>query len=262
MITLAAVQAESVKNIESNIFTINRISEQAADEGCSAVCFPEAFITGYYPDLALSLSVERSSPLLDPVSQIAKRLSIDILAGFMEREKDLFFITHAVFYSNGSRAFYRKTHLGQKESRIFTPGSSLDVFTLSCGIKTGFQLCVETHFPEITRTLSLKGAQVIFAPHAVPSAPAGREEIWKKYIPARSYDNRVYLACCNMSGDRFGGGSMATSPKGEIIASYFDNGEHLLVFRADPDIIARYHENNSDHRFRYYPQMLKKELCQ
>ena len=262
MLTLAVAQTKSCCDINSNIETLIRICENAAAVGCVAVCFPEAFLTGYQPDNAHLIAIERGSVPINAVKEVAKRFGIDILTGFFERTDDSIFITHGIFRPDGSTDFYRKTHLGEKESRIFSCGESLDVFTLSCGLKIGFQLCVETHFSRISETLSLNGAQVIFAPHAVPCASGGREKIWSKYIPARSYDNRIYFACCNHADERFGGGCMVAAPNGDVIASYFGSEEALLAFDADDELLKKYRMPNSSHRFRYYPQLLKKELCE
>ncbi len=261
MITLAVAQAKSLPDTASNIDTVINLSKNAAKLGCRAVCFPEAFLTGYLPEQAGSVAIKTASPLLSKVSDAAKHFDIDILTGFFERSGDRLFITHGIFCSDGRADFYRKTHLGQKESEIFLPGQSLDIFDLSCGVKIGIQLCVETHFAQITETLSLSGAQVIFAPHAVPDSSGSREAIWKKYIPARSYDNRVYMACCNHSGERFGGGCMVTAPDGEIIVSQFENKPGLITFDVNTELLDRYRRASDSHRFRYYPPMLKKELC-
>jgi len=261
MITLAIAQAECSSDSESNFDTVARLCKQAAKLGCKAICFPEAFLTGYLPEQAAAVAIKSDCTLIDKVKDAARRFEIDILVGFFERFEDRLFITQGVFCHNGKTALYRKTHLGEKESLIFSGGDSLDIFDLSCGLKIGFQLCVETHFARLTETLSLNGAEVIFAPHAVPHSAGERERIWVKYIPARSYDNRVYFACCNHSGKRFGGGCMVTDPSGDIIASCFDDIEGLITFNVDTDLLCKYHCDNSSHRFRYYPKMLKKELC-
>ena len=98
---------------------------------------------------------------------------------------------------------------------------------------------------------SLKGAKLVFAPHAVPLAAGSRKDIWGKYIPARAYDNKVTLACSNLyDGSRYGGGCMTVSPKGEIIAEDY-NGESMIIFTAYPDV---------DRSKYYFPARRRKEL--
>lgn len=261
MIKFAVIQLSSEGSARDNLDRIAACAAAAAKESCSALCFPECSLTGYDPELAADKAISRDDPLLREISALAEAFCIDLLVGFMERDSSCFFLTHGVFRRDGSRDFYRKTHLGQKEARIFSPGDRLAVFPLSCGLSIGLQLCVETHFPEITQTLALKGAEVIFAPHAVPRAAGERQIIWGKYIPARSYDNRVYLACCNQWDDaRFGGGCLVTDPRGEVIGASFENGPDLLTFEVAPGLVSRFHGDDSFPGGRYFPLHRRPEL--
>ena len=87
------------------------------------------------------------------------------------------------------------------------------------------------------------------------------KNIWGKIVPARSYDNRVYMACCNQwDEEKFGGGCMITDPKGDVIAECFDDRADLLVAEVDIEEIRRYHEKDAGKRYRYYPSMERREL--
>ena len=261
MIKIGLIQASAAQNILENIKVIEKYVKEAKERDCSIVCFPECFLTGYYPEEALSLAVERENTVLNKISLMAKRNKMDLLIGFMEADADKRYITHGIFNANGDCQYYRKTHLGEKEEKYFVQGDVLEVFTLSCGIKAGFQICVETHFPEITKTLSLRGAEVVFAPHAVPSVAGCRKSIWSKIIPARSYDNRVYMTCCNLWDEaKFGGGCLVTAPNGDVIAEMYEETAGLLAAEINLEEVRRYRQENSGKRYRYYPSKARKEL--
>ena len=325
VIRMAVVQAAAIPgDPQQNIKTIRTFSEKAAAAGCSAVCFPEGFLTGYDPDNAAQFAISADAPALKEVSQIAAELQIDILAGYMElhilnaendftdpadphsdsslptaaRSKSSFAITHAVFYPDGRILPCRKTHLGEKEQTIFDPGNVLQVFPLSCGVTAALQICVECHFPEITQTLSLQGAQVIFAPFASPGTPEDRRRIWQTIIPARAYDNRVVMACCNLLQEAAGskqsasepfaddsdlsedhasakpalpkdpssgkpalpGGCFVCGPEGEVLAEDFGGSPGLCVFEVDLAQLARYRIGDDSMRYRYYPAKRRPEL--
>ena len=158
---------------DENLRMLQDFSQQAKDAGCAAVCFPEGFLTGYDPDHAKECAIAANDSILKAVSETAAAPGIDILAGYMEAADPdgsgpVFYINHSVFYPDGKVLPYHKTHLGDKERAVFRPGDHLAVFPLSCGLTAGFQVCVECHFPEITQSLSLRGAQVIFSPFASP----------------------------------------------------------------------------------------------
>lgn len=257
---LALVQMSSCEAAEKNLETILEFAQRAADGGCMAVCFPEAALTGYAPEMARSRAICMNDGLLKQLSAHAQRLGIDLLVGYMEAAEGMHCLTHSLFRADGSRFDYRKTHLGEKERKYFVPGNSLDVFPLTCGLRAGIQLCVETHFPEITQTLSLKGAQVVFAPHAVPGPPERRRQLWRTYIPARAYDNRLFVACCNQwDGQAYGGGCFVAGTKGEIAAESFEQHPAMVTFEVEAEQLDAYRQN-SNIRNRYYPGLRRPEL--
>ena len=261
MMKIAVVQAYSCETISDNLETVRSYAGEAAQKGCSVICFPECFLTGYAPETARNCAIERNGPVLKQVSKMATDCVIDILVGFMEKAEGTFFITHGLFRHDGTWDFYRKTHLGQREQEFFSPGNELKVLSLTDGTKIGIQLCVETHYPQITQTLALKGVQVVFAPHAVPRVSGDRETIWRKYIPARGYDNRVYMACCNLwDGTRFGGGCIVTDPRGEITAACFEDSPALLVCDIDLELVASFRNPETKRSRHFYPAMGRKEL--
>lgn len=261
MTKIGLIQASSVMDINANLISVRAFAAQAQQMGCEVVCFPECFLTGYSPEYAFDRAIKPDSEILQKVSATAREFGIDLLVGYMEHCDDFYYIAHSLFRSDGTRAVYRKSHLGQKEQKYFTAGDRLEVFSLSNGMRVGLQICVETHYPDITQTLALKGAEIIFAPHAVPQVAGDREKIWNKYIPARSYDNRVYYACCNLwDGERFGGGCLVTDPRGDCVAACFDSKPQLLVCDIDLRLAAYYRIPGDKHATQYYPAKRRKEL--
>lgn len=259
MLTFGLTSVPSDLSIEKNLETLKEYAALAKTEGCTALCFPECFLTGYAPKEADMRAISRNSSYLQEIHTLAKALGMDLLVGFMERDGEQFFITHGIFLADGSMQYYRKTHLGEREKLVFTPGNSLDIFTLSCGVTFGIQICVETHFNDITQSLSLRGARLIFAPHAIPRVAGSREKIWNKYIPTRSYDNQVYFACCNQwDKERFGGGLLVTTAKGDILTSFYEDEAKILTFSVDKDEILPLAEGVS--RKHYFPANRRPEL--
>lgn len=261
MMKIGLVQAAACRVLAENMAVLRRFAAAAAEEACQVVCFPECFLTGYAPEEASGLAVCAEDTSMTEISELAGSLAVDILAGFMEREGNAYYITHGVFCKDGRRFFYRKSHLGRRERQFFSPGNALEVFPLSDGRKIGFALCVETHYPDIVQTLALKGAEVIFAPHAVPRVSGDREKIWGKYIPARSYDNRVYMACCNLwDPDRYGGGCLVTGPRGETVAACYREEAALLTCVVDPELPALFRNPENARSQHFYPSLRRKEL--
>lgn len=261
MTKIGLIQATSVFDAEENLQTLRRFAAEGQEKNCEVLCFPECFLTGYRAEAGAELGVTDASPVLQRVSDAAREFSIDLLVGYAEKQGDRLYISHGLFRRDGSRQVYRKTHLGKTECLHFTPGDKLEIFSLSCGLRVGIQLCVETHFPEITQTLSLGGAEVVFAPHAVPRISGDRAYVWGKYISARSYDNRVYMACCNQwDPHRFGGGILITDPRGEVTAACYADEPRLLTAEIDRELIARYRTPGDKRSTHFYPGKRRKEL--
>ena len=257
---LAVAQTAATSSCEENFSTLVGLAQKAKQRDCQALCLPEAFLTGYCPHRVEEQHLTREAALLEQVAQLARQESLDLLVGLQERAGEEYYLTQGLFLADGRREFYRKTHLGQREAQVFTPGRELPVFQLTNGLWVGIALCVECHFPELLQTLALKGAEVVFAPHAVPVQAGFREKIWSRYIPARSYDNRLYMACCNLEdGNGLAGGCLVTTPTGEELCSYYGQGEHLLCFTVERELVEAYRENRSMGK-RFYPAFRQQEL--
>ena len=70
----------------------------------------------------------------------------------------------AVVDSSGVRAVYRKTHLWDRERLIFTPGAELPPVVETAHGRIGVLICYDLEFPELPRSLALRGADLICAP--------------------------------------------------------------------------------------------------
>ncbi len=98
------------------------------------------------------------------------------------------------------------------------------------------QICWDNFFPEGSRILALKGAQVIFSPTAAAFAS---QEKWERVICANAATNGVYIFRVNRVGNEpkqnFYGESFCASPEGELIAE--PSGVHEGVVMAEIDLL-------------------------
>ncbi|MFZ5646100.1 MAG: nitrilase family protein [Bacillota bacterium] len=240
---IALVQMRSEQGmLENNLEKIESYIAQAGADGVDIICFPEMSLQGYSREKACLTSVKVPGEITGRIGRMAAGHGIVALVGMAEdggKEKP--FITQVVFFPDGSIQKYRKTHLGKSERPFFTAGDDLPVFSAGKA-RFGIQICWDMHFPEVSTILSLKGAEIIFAPHASPVIVGDRIGIWMKYMAARAYDNSVYVAACNLVGDDgcgqdFCGGSLVVDPRGNPVAESYGNGEGMLVADLDPAII-------------------------
>lgn len=266
-ITIALVQMESrFGQVQDNLAKIERFTRAAAREGAEIICFPELCIHGYQRERAQELAEPVPGESSRLISSLARETGVTILAGLAEKSScGLPYNTHLAASPSGALQKYRKTHLGRSEMPYFTPGEEFLVSPHSRA-QFGLQVCWEMHFPEISAILSLQGAEIIFAPHASPVIAGDRREIWLRYLPARAYDNAVFVAACNLVGQggedqSFSGGALVIDPKGRLIAEAFNNREELLIARLDAGLINTIRQRQSPSmRYNFFLDSRRPEL--
>jgi N-carbamoylputrescine amidase len=232
--------------IEENLDNTRKWAEKAKKANAQIVCFPELNITGY----ALSEKNNRYSEIIPgrittEIEKISKSSDMTVIAGMVEKTAHGETITQVVISPEGMLGKYQKIHLSPAEKKFFVPGKEISLFSWK-NIKFGIGLCFDAHFPEFSTICSLKGADVIFFPHASPPHESARQkrDRWLRYLPARSYDNSIFVAACNQVGTNneginFNGTAMILNPKGEIIAETFGNREDSVSAELDMKLLEQ-----------------------
>ena len=116
---------------------------------------------------------------------LAKKHNLYIVAGLLEREKNLVYNVAALIGPDGKVAGkYRKVCLprGEIEGGL-TPGKTYPVFQTRFG-KVGMMICYDGFFPEVARNLSNNGAEIIAWPVWGCNPMLGA---------ARACENHVYI---------------------------------------------------------------------
>ena len=232
-----------VGETERNFQNIIHLAKVAQQQHISLLCFPECALHGYSPQDASEIGDTLESSWIIRLRECSQDLGITLLVGLVEHSIDLPkpHISHVILSPGEEPAVYRKVHLGRSELDYFTPGDCFPVFTAH-GTTFAVGICWDWHFPETAAIYSLKGAEVLFAPHASPIIAGDRKEIWLRYLGARAYDNSVYLGACNLIGSNgkakeFSGGSLVIGPKGEQLNQSEMSQEGILTATLSADRI-------------------------
>lgn len=239
-----------------NLGVIERLSAQAAASGAQLVLFHELSITGYTyletlsrPQTEAIAEPVPGGPSVDALIRIAAQHNIIVSAGLVENDGGRLYNCQVAVSAHGLLAKHRKIH--EFISPHLDCGDSYTVFD-ALGVRWGILTCYDNNLPENGRMTAMLGADVILAPHVtgcLPSPAPGRgvvaPEIWHnrcrdsvrcrmefdspkgrgwitKWLPARAWENGVYLLYANVLGVDGGtikpGGSMIIDPYGEIVA--------------------------------------------
>jgi len=230
-------------------------TRQARQSGASLVCFPEMNLTGYSNrEQMVDHAITARGPEIDALRRLSADQGLALLVGFAEKAPaGKLYASHMVITPNGYTGIYRKLHLAPPEVDHFIPGDTLPIFGWS-GLRFGIQLCYDAHFPEIATRMTEADADVIFIPHASPRGQAqNKHQSWMRHLPARAFDNGLFVVACNQTGDNgnglvFPGNAVALSPSGEIMATRLSGESGLLLVELTAD---RLHHVRS-HRMRYF----------
>jgi len=250
-----------------NLSVIEELTEKAARDGSNIIAFHECSVTGY--TFARKLSKDQmlelaeyipDGPSILKLKGIAEKYNITILAGLFEKDKnDRLFKAYVCVDKDGLVAKHRKLH--PFINPHISPGDQYCVFDLS-GWKCGILICYDNNIIENVRATTLLGAEIIFMPHVTMCTPSPRPGagfvdpgLWKnrekdptslrmefdglkgrgwlmKWLPARAYDNGIYVIFSNpigMDDDQLKNGcSMIIDPFGDILAECRKLGDDFV----------------------------------
>jgi predicted amidohydrolase len=245
-VTLAQLSPASL-DVAANVETACEVI--AANRGSDLVVFPEAFLSGYpasrsWPEVAL----DPEGPELRRLAEAAASAGSAVVAGALMHGEDDDVVNVAVCIGgDGSPPRLRhKTHMWGTEAELLTRGESLGPIDL-CGLPMGIMICFDLEFPEVARTLALRGAQLLVTVSANMDPFGGDHYL---YARTRALENALPHVYVNRVGEEAGnlfvGGSIAANDQGAILVGA---GSEPAIFSVDVPL-----ESGRDKRLDYLPQ--------
>ena len=212
------------------------------------VVMPEIWTTGYQLKQLEAFSEAETGPIISEIKQIAQQTGAWVVAGSLplRRSTGIFNTSLAIAPDGTIAAQYDKMHMFSLygESKYFHAGSKRTVFPL-LGTMAGLGICYDIRFPELFRSLTIDGAEIIFVAAEWPSV---RSEHWRLLNQTRALENQVYVVAVNCVGAHkgliFHGHSMIISPDGVILTEGSDK-EEIIVSDIDLTYVAEARKNFS-----------------
>jgi len=278
-IKIASAQFENRSGDKDyNLGMIDQLSSMAARSGAKVVAFHECSVTGYTFARHLSkeqlLDVAECIPdgqSIQRLTAISRQHNITILAGLFEKDaEDNIYKAYVCVDKNGLKAKFRKLH--PFINPHITPGNQYCVFELD-GWNCGILICYDNNIIENVRATALLGADIIFMPHVTMCTPSTRPgagfvdaALWHnrdndptslrlefdgmkgrgwlmKWLPARAYDNAVYVVFSNpigMDDDQLKNGcSMILDPFGDVVAECRQLGNDIATATITADKLIK-----------------------
>jgi predicted amidohydrolase len=187
-----------------NLVRVREALAEAAAQHADLAVFPEA--------TQIRFGCDPRPVASDPAGQFGASLAeaaadtgVALVAGIFTPAPDGRVYNTAVAFDQAGHfvASYNKLHLfdafGQQESALIAPGDEAVVAKLA-GLSVGLQICYDLRFPELTRTLTGRGADLIVMP-AAWGAGLFKEEHWITMARARAIENTVWVAAAGQVPD-------------------------------------------------------------
>jgi predicted amidohydrolase len=209
---------------QANYDKAERLISRAAPEPGDLILLPEMFDTGF------SFNVERTSDsdvaTLNFLAELARDHEVYIQGARTVLEQGA---THAenratiIDPSGRILADYAKIHPFSfgKENERFRGGNAVVTWqwgSAEYGLRVCPAICYDLRFPELFRTGLSMGAEAFTLGASWPEARAAH---WRALLIARAIENQAFVFGVNRTGRdpnvTYAGGSIAVSPRGEIL---------------------------------------------
>lgn len=232
---IALVQMQCSARPEANIVAAKSAIAASSAKDVDLWILPELFSNRYIGQFegseAQTAHMPNHTTLLAEFKEVSKEAGAAVALPFAEVvDAGTCFNSLALIDKSGKvTASYRKIHIpdseGYREDLYFKPGDLGYVVALLGDVNIGLGICWDQWFPEVSRTLALRGADLLIYPSAIGSELVrpdfdSRPE-WELVMRAQAVMNRVFVAAVNRVGQeekiRFYGGSFVADPWGKVL---------------------------------------------
>lgn len=241
----ALVQMKSSVDKNKNLSYSLKLIGRAAQKKAQLICFPE-FQMAYSPaeqkpETLHEIAEKINGDFISALSNSAKKNKINVVATIYEiintnKQNQKVFDTAVIINERGKiQSVYRKIHLydalGFKESKKLLAGNIIEKPTRTSVGNLGLQICYDMRFPEISRILTVNGANILVSPSAWVDGFM-KQEHWEIMLKSRAIENGVYVIAPNQLGNIYCGHSMVIEPFGATLID-MGNREGMEILDID-----------------------------
>ena len=233
---VACVQLNTADDKAANVASAERLVRAAAADGARLIALPETWAFKGRRAGILASAEPLDGPSNAALARLAAELGVHILTGSHYEPtsgRDRVANTSLLFAPRGETvAVYRKIHLFDavsggtpyRESSYLVPGKDLVTAEIDVdgpSVTVGLAICYDLRFPELFRSLALRGAEVLLVPSAFTHYTGAAH--WEVLVRARAIENGCFVVAPNQTGyhlpeRRCFGNSMIVDPWGTVLA--------------------------------------------
>ncbi len=230
----------------------------AVERGAQVVLLQELTLSPYFctaPDVPDALATYgedvETGPTVAFAREVAATYDVSVQASLYERTADERGFNTSICVDATGRllARTRKTHIPEfpyyHEDCYFEPADADCPVTEVAGTQFAFPTCWDQWFPELARSLSMDGAEVIVYATAIGNEPhmpdADTQPMWRQMITANGLANSTFMIAVNRIGTEgpltFYGSSFISDPYGRVVVEAPRDRAAVLI--ADLDLGQR-----------------------
>jgi predicted amidohydrolase len=238
MLAVGVAQMPETADLGCNLREIAKFVESARRAGVGLLVFPECALTGYAPALHKSsagFDPDATEAAIEEVRGLARKSHLALILG-THLPLGRGWSNSALLIGSDGRIVtrYDKTHLYGMDAEFYLAGRAAPAVKTVRGATVGLQICYDLRFPEVSRWLALRRAELL----VVISYVHGKKQMWKRpviegHIRSRAAENGRFVVFANAAGPQQNVPSMIADPRGWITAQARRNVRELLVARLD-----------------------------
>jgi len=200
---IALSQFPVSSDIHQNMSYIRRQIVSAARGQADVIHFPELALSGYETAVD-QIDWELVDRCLGELKSLARAHRLSIVIGLHRPNPGhpLPFNATCLITSEGELAgVYYKTNLYKKEKERFSAKENFLLADL-CGVRCGFLICYDSHFPALFEKYREMGAGLLFLSYynARSSRPKNSlDDVMRSQLITRAYDHHLYISGSNSS---------------------------------------------------------------
>ncbi len=167
-------------DVIGNLRQITESAGHASELGADVLLTPELSASGYAStaDVLATAEAAGAGRIYEKLADTARRTSVAIGAGFVEKERDRNFLSHYLVFPDGSFGTQRKIRVTESERPLDSPigdawsndvlqqqGEPFRIFEIK-GVRCAFAICADIDIPLLYPFLKERGVQLVFGPSA------------------------------------------------------------------------------------------------
>ena len=170
-------------NVRANLQRSLKYIRIAGKKGADLVVFPETSVHGMWKNHLVRLAAEPlNGPIVKQMAGWARKYQIAIGFGLAEKTTGKPYNSYILMNSRGKIAgVYRKNYITVLEKDYFRKDLRRPIFKLG-NLRIGIAICADCHHPQLLKSYSRRGANIVLMPHAWDADPilkGGKIAVWK-----------------------------------------------------------------------------------